>query len=368
MSIDVDHIDIDSQKEGWPSTSQAHDGLQKEVCLKNSDVDRIRNANQEEKACDEKASGDEVTSTPSISRDNEEPLKSTLLSIALDHPPSHWKDVSEKDDQGNVISSHYQFFSSSCYRMRSCMKFAHGNSSNDIIDYYNYLESGYNDDDLTWSNKTSLNIIVKILDSDTQIMYNKGDGGLLNKIIKPRDSCYVRTRFMYKNYKYNEINYDISGSLHYNVHEKDAYFYPLQKDCIRADMKYRGFVMIRNNELNEIKIVYIAFWDIKGRIPQWVSEPSIKKIGINYIKRFHDTWKHKIKQLKERNTINDKNKMKIWFDKIVKLPQYYDIFFQNGFEDLSYLRDIKLTEKDLIDMDITLKGHRCKIFHEIEKL
>ena len=56
---------------------------------------------------------------------------------------------------------------------------------------------------------------------------------------------------------------------------------------------------------------------------------------------------------------NEKDDVKGWFKNIVKLPQYFDRFIENGFEDLMTISEIK--EQDLIDMNIDKKGHRIKL-------
>eukprot|EP01083_Nonionella_stella_P270765 917031_1 len=58
--------------------------------------------------------------------------------------------------------------------------------------------------------------------------------------------------------------------------------------------------------------------------------------------------------------------LKSWFDEKVQLPQYYQVFVENGIDKLSILKLVTINE--LNEMKITKIGHRIKILHEIEKL
>merc|ERR1711951_177813 len=55
-----------------------------------------------------------------------------------------------------------------------------------------------------------------------------------------------------------------------------------------------------------------------------------------------------------------------WMVKEVKLPQYMDLFVENGFQDLSVIQ--ALTMNDLLEMGIDKKGHRIKITQSISKM
>eukprot|EP00484_Ammonia_sp_Unknown_P008568 CAMPEP_0197075736 /NCGR_PEP_ID=MMETSP1384-20130603/211760_1 /TAXON_ID=29189 /ORGANISM="Ammonia sp." /LENGTH=344 /DNA_ID=CAMNT_0042514585 /DNA_START=33 /DNA_END=1067 /DNA_ORIENTATION=+ len=300
----------------------------------------------------------------------EETLKSKLLATAFKVPSSSkkkgWVDVSTYDKEHNPITSHYRFITTTSYKMRASMLFKH--THDDIMNYFNYLESGYNDDDMTWTNKANLNIILKVIDRDHQMMYNQGNGGWMNYIISPRDTCYIRTRFKYTDFEHKQIKYEIAGSLHYSADTEHPYYYPVQQQCVRVDMKYRGFVLIRNKELKQTKLVYVAYFDIKGSIPQWLTENGIKNIAANYVQMFNGSWLDKIANLKERRKLKEKQRMKWWLTEVVALPQYVDVFLNNGFEDLSYLKDTNLSEHDLKEIGIHLKGHRLKILSEIQRL
>ena len=55
-----------------------------------------------------------------------------------------------------------------------------------------------------------------------------------------------------------------------------------------------------------------------------------------------------------------------WMNTVVKLPQYLDLFIDNGFEDLSVIQ--ALTVNDLQVMGIEKRGHQIKILQCIAKL
>ena len=75
--------------------------------------------------------------------------------------------------------------------------------------------------------------------------------------------------------------------------------------------------------------------------------------------------------MKEREQRKDQESSELaavrrWMNTVVKLPQYMDLFIENGFEDLSVIQD--LTIDDLMEMGIEKKGHRMKIVKCIAKL
>ena len=59
---------------------------------------------------------------------------------------------------------------------------------------------------------------------------------------------------------------------------------------------------------------------------------------------------------------------KTWLEMVVHLPQYFELFVDAGYEDLSYLENMKLTEQDLTQIGIEKPGHRLKILHEIRTM
>ena len=59
---------------------------------------------------------------------------------------------------------------------------------------------------------------------------------------------------------------------------------------------------------------------------------------------------------------------KTWMDMVVHLPQYFKLFVDAGYEDLTYIENMQLTEQDLIQIGIEKRGHRQKILQEIKGL
>merc|ERR1712154_668268 len=59
---------------------------------------------------------------------------------------------------------------------------------------------------------------------------------------------------------------------------------------------------------------------------------------------------------------------KTWMGMVVHLPQYFELFVDAGYEDLTYVENMQLTEQDLIQIGIEKKGHRQKILQEIKKM
>ena len=65
---------------------------------------------------------------------------------------------------------------------------------------------------------------------------------------------------------------------------------------------------------------------------------------------------------------NEADELKSWFEDVVKLPQYYDVFKREHIENLSMVE--KLKEDDLIDMGrngVIVAGDRQVIWECIEK-
>ena len=119
--------------------------------------------------------------------------------------------------------------------------------------------------------------------------------------------CYIRSRFKEICYEFKQTKYDIVGSLHYSINPDHPFYYPFDPKCVRVDMKFRGFILKYNRELKETELFYVAYFDIKGSIPQWITEQGIKSIAPNYIKSFNDSWTEKIRNLKQREKEERRN-------------------------------------------------------------
>ena len=74
-------------------------------------------------------------------------------------------------------------------------------------------------------------------------------------------------------------------------------------------------------------------------------------------------------KLKEQTNLTDnleKLKVKKWLKDSVKLEQYFDVFMENGMENMDVIKLV--TKKELNEMKIDKLGHRMKILNEISKL
>ena len=74
--------------------------------------------------------------------------------------------------------------------------------------------------------------------------------------------------------------------------------------------------------------------------------------------------------MQSKSSENEENRereaMKRWFSNTVKLPQYFQLFIENGFESFDIIREIEIDELTQIGVDKL--GHRKKIIKEISAL
>ena len=68
-------------------------------------------------------------------------------------------------------------------------------------------------------------------------------------------------------------------------------------------------------------------------------------------------------ELKEET---EEMKLKKWMDDVVKLPQYFELLKEDGFDDLESVQD--LTDNDLKAMGVTKTGHRRMLLRNVAKL
>eukprot|EP01083_Nonionella_stella_P173499 598666_1 len=61
----------------------------------------------------------------------------------------------------------------------------------------------------------------------------------------------------------------------------------------------------------------------------------------------------------DEDMIPETEELRKWFDNVLKLPQYFQIFVDNGFEDLDSISD--MTMDDLTQIKITKLGHQKKL-------
>ena len=235
-----------------------------------------------------------------------------------------------------------------------------------------------------WGKQTQTEM-KQYFDRDHQLMYTYGHAGTLQKlIIYPRDSCYVRTRLAL-NGVYNGRSYDVISSMNYSVDEKHPFYVKVPKNYVRADINYRGFALIETKDSHSMeciktKLVYVSSFDFHGQIPRLIIEKNLKNKGLEVIREFDETWNDKMKILEKRKMPKDEkplempkndalfqqNMFKSWLTD-VGLPQYYQIFVDNGFENVSYLKN-DVTIEHLEKIGITKLGHCLKIIAEIKKL
>eukprot|EP01083_Nonionella_stella_P006420 18627_1 len=76
--------------------------------------------------------------------------------------------------------------------------------------------------------------------------------------------------------------------------------------------------------------------------------------------------KQRINELSSNSISQQHQKLKRWFDNDVKLPQYYDVFINNGIGDLSLAA---LIDKEVLkDLGITTIGHQMTILSKAKQL
>jgi len=68
----------------------------------------------------------------------------------------------------------------------------------------------------------------------------------------------------------------------------------------------------------------------------------------------------------EEKELNDSEKVQKWLEDEVKLPQYFDLFIQQGFDDMDGVAII--TKEDLESMGISMVGHQRKILSKASKI
>merc|ERR1712062_579963 len=113
------------------------------------------------------------------------------------------------------------------------------------------------------------------------------------------------------------------------------------------------------NEMKAIQSKINQLWNVV-MAPKNVDENEEKKEDQNVLKIDHD---HDLEPKLETNELAAVSR---WMVNEVKLPQYMDLFVDNGFEDLSVIQ--ALTMNDLIEMGIEKKGHRIKITQCISRM
>ena len=88
----------------------------------------------------------------------------------------------------------------------------------------------------------------------------------------------------------------------------------------------------------------------------------------SYVQVLHDMEKYELALNKSLQLLSSTSEeLKYWLSNIVELPDYYDLFIQNGYETLELVKEIEDKQK-LRDIGIVYKGHQYVILAEIWKL
>eukprot|EP01083_Nonionella_stella_P217571 781054_1 len=66
------------------------------------------------------------------------------------------------------------------------------------------------------------------------------------------------------------------------------------------------------------------------------------------------------------NVVSNQERLRIWLDETVNLPQYLDLLINDGYDDLETVADV--TSEELIQMGISKTGHRKKLIKYAQKL
>ena len=128
---------------------------------------------------------------------------------------------------------------------------------------------------------------------------------------------------------------------------------------------------VDNNILNQLNSVVMQMKNLDEMFKEMQSqindiqlrldeEQKENKTEINAIREFVNELSAKI------NMDPKRQKLKQWLEEKVGLPQFYDLFIQNGVDDLSTAK--LLTAETLKDMGIEKVGEKMKILHQVALL
>ena len=138
---------------------------------------------------------------------------------------------------------------------------------------------------------------------------------------------------------------------------------------------------IGNSQATNMEYIYQSLQEMQSNIQQlskqmnalqaFITEEK-KNDEIGDIKKEMEIIKQNVNKLMNEKNINnkkvsnDQEEVKKWMTDIVKLPQYIDLFLEQGFESLDIIKCIKMDDLTSIGMD--KRGHNIKILKEIAKL
>ena len=113
--------------------------------------------------------------------------------------------------------------------------------------------------------------------------------------------------------------------------------------------------MKQENAMEETKVQEIDRVDQLERcFLSMQSELDSLKVIVSQLKRAHCSQE------------NEESQMREWMEYTVKLPQYFEVLRDNGFEDLESMRDI--TMEHLREIGIDKIGHRLKLMKSVAVL
>ena len=101
-----------------------------------------------------------------------------------------------------------------------------------------------------------------------------------------------------------------------------------------------------------------------ARLFTMISKLAQDMAAVNQMLRKLDT--DRVIDEQSSNEDTERMKFKKWMENEVKLPQYFELLIENGFEDMESMKDI--TMEHLREMGIDKMGHRIKLMKSIAAL
>mmetsp|Transcript_1889 Transcript_1889/g.1597 ORF Transcript_1889/g.1597 Transcript_1889/m.1597 type:complete len:487 (+) Transcript_1889:29-1489(+) len=198
-----------------------------------------------------------------------------------------------------------------------------------IEQYHEFSEGGYNDV-YQWEKECDKmcteNGCVKAIDIDHEVVYGSYDSGVF--VISPRDFCYLKARYLLKDYKASDGKlYDVSCTLCYSVDDKYPFYRSTKKKHVRAILKYSGYLFIKDKSdtstTDSCRACYIVYLDPCGWIPTWVVNLVAPDQGM-VIKSMLENWP-KVQPLLDARKANEyKKDVQPMFDKPQQFPGFDD--------------------------------------------
>merc|ERR1712129_270407 len=153
---------------------------------------------------------------------------------------------------------------------------------------------------------------------------------------------------LYGNSPGNEVDEDNEGGL----------FTQCLVDCLRKSVKYNQTMQLLDltiavsKELEKVSDEEQMCW-VDG-------DPKM-------VKKIFTAKPMKIQLFNTMKPSLEQQAMQQWFQQTLRLPQFFHIFVDSGYEDLTFFDEV-ISDNELIEMGIKKKPHRKKIIKEINKL